>query len=57
MQIRPILLIQAGDVAPVEVGEMGFGHGVALGSKPNQLDLFRLQAAFLREGYSLRVKD
>jgi DNA ligase D-like protein (predicted ligase) len=26
-----------------------------LGSKPNQLDLFRLRAAFLHEGYSLRV--
>jgi hypothetical protein len=29
MQIRPVLPVQAGDVAPVEVGESGFGHGVA----------------------------
>ena len=26
MQIRPILPVQAGDVAPVEVGESDFGH-------------------------------
>ena len=28
MQIRPILPVQAGDVAPLEVGESDFGHDV-----------------------------
>src|ERR1700722_6576247 len=30
MQIRPVLPVQACDVAPVEVGESDFGHGATL---------------------------
>jgi hypothetical protein len=27
MQILPILPVEAGDIAPIEVGECGLGHG------------------------------
>jgi hypothetical protein len=33
-QIWPILPVQAGDVAAVEVGESGFGHGATLETLP-----------------------